>query len=151
LDDDKVSEKDIATVTISMQITKLDRKIEDTYKTINECIESAKQQLRMNNRTGAGNILKKKNVYLQQYDKYNAMKLTLEQNLLDIKSMESTKLVKKVLEEAVLATQSLTIDVNQFESITDKMRDNNDRLAETNEVIERYNKEILNVFKINIG
>jgi hypothetical protein len=151
VEDEQVSEKDYATVTITMQINKLDRKIEEISKIINECIDSAKDQMRKNNRNAAGNILKKKNVYLKTYDKYNAMKLTLEQNLLDIKSMESTKGVKKVLEEAVIATQSLAVDINQFESLTDKMRDNSDRIAETNDVIDKSNKEIMDVNIIKIG
>jgi hypothetical protein len=134
-----------------MQINKLDRKIEEISKIINDCIDSAKEQLKKKNRNAAANILKKKNVYLNAYDKYNALKLTLEQNLLDIKSMESTKGVKKVLEEAVIAAQSLAVDVNEFESLTDKLRDNNDRLVETNDVIDRFNKGMVNVICINIG
>lgn len=150
IDDEQVSEKDYATVTLTMQINKFERKIEDISKIINDCIESAKDQLRKKNRNAAANILKKKNVYLNAYDKYNNLKLTLEQNLLDIKSMESTKGVKKVLEDAAIAAKSLAIDVDQFESLTDKMRDNNDRVAECAEVINNYNKEVVDVYVINI-
>jgi hypothetical protein len=97
--------------------------------------------MRKKNRDAAANCLKKKNLYLSKYQHIADMKLTLEQNLLDIKSMESSKGVKKALEEAIEAAQGLAIDAEEFGLITDKLREKNDNLKETNDVLYDYNKE----------
>ena len=71
------------------------------------------------------------------------MKLSLEQNLLDIKSMESNMNIHNVLMESSKATKHLQINVDDFESVTDKVRENVENLKEVNEIIGDVNGENL--------
>jgi hypothetical protein len=136
-----VTEKDSAIVTLHLQLRKLDKKLNEFMKIINECIETAKDFMRQKNRDAAAISLKKKNLYLSKYQSLADMKLTLEQSLLDIKSMESNKGVKKALEEAIEAAKHLAIDLDEFNVVTDKLRDKDDRLKEANDIINSYNKD----------
>jgi hypothetical protein len=72
------------------------------------------------------------------------MKLSLEQNLLDIKSMESNQNIHNVLVESSKATHTLKINVDEFENVADKVRDNVDNLREINDIIGDFNSEVLN-------
>ena len=73
------------------------------------------------------------------------MKLTLEQNFLDIKSMESSKGVKKVLEEAANAAKHFAINIDEFEKVTDSLRSKDEHIKEANDIINVYNKELYDV------
>jgi hypothetical protein len=140
-----VTEKDSAIVTLHLQLSKLDKKITEYMKIINECIDTAKDFMRKKNRDAAAGCLKKKNLYLTKYQSLSDMKLTLEQNLLDIKSMESNKGVKKALEEAIEATKHLAIDLDDFNLVADRMRDKNEHLKDANDIIKDYNRENFDV------
>jgi hypothetical protein len=72
------------------------------------------------------------------------MRLSLEQNLLDIKSMESNQNIHNVLVESSKATHTLKINVDEFENVADKVRDNVDNLREINDIIGDFNSDVLN-------
>jgi hypothetical protein len=72
------------------------------------------------------------------------MKLSLEQNLLDIKSMESNQNIHNVLLESSKATHTLKINVDEFENVADKVKDNVDNLREINDIIGDFNSDVLN-------
>lgn len=88
--------------------------------------------------------MKKKIILQRSYDYYYNVKLSLEQNLLDIKSMESNQSIHNVLKESSKATEKLMINVNDFESVAEKVRDNVDNMREVNDIIGGFNEEILN-------
>ena len=88
--------------------------------------------------------MKKKILFQKTYDYYFNMKLSLEQNLLDIKSMESNQNIHNVLVESSKATQALKIDLDDFENVADKVRNNVENLKEVNFVIGDYNGDVLN-------
>ncbi len=144
-ENEDVCEKDYAVVTLQMELKKLDRKLDEINKIIYDCLEGAKEYMKKKNRNAAANMIKKKNVYLKAYETYSNMRLTLEQNLLDIKSMESSKGVKKVLEEAANAAKNFVINIDEFEKITDNLRNKDEHIKEANDVINMYNKDIYNV------
>lgn len=72
------------------------------------------------------------------------MKLTLEQNLIDIKSMESNQNIHNVMAQSLKATQALKLNVEDFENVTDKVKDNLENLKEVNFVIGDFNSEAMN-------
>jgi hypothetical protein len=72
------------------------------------------------------------------------MKLTLEQNLLDIKSMESNQNIHNVMLESLKATHALKLNVDEFENVADKVKDNVENLKEVHSVIGDYNSDALN-------
>lgn len=92
----------------------------------------------------ASNLLKKKIILQRSYDHFFNMKLSLEQNLLDIKSMESNQNIHNVLLESSKATHTLKINVDEFENVADKVKDNVDNLREINDIIGDFNSEVLN-------
>ncbi len=92
----------------------------------------------------ASNLLKKKIILQRSYDHFFNMKLSLEQNLLDIKSMESNQNIHNVLLESSKATHTLKINVDEFENVADKVKDNVDNLREINDIIGDFNSDVLN-------
>jgi hypothetical protein len=140
--DDDVNEKDYAIININTQIKKFDKRIDNLEKTINECVLRAKEFIRNKKKDSAVNCLKKKNLYLKAYEHYSNLKLTLEQNLLDIKSMESNQNVKAVLEDVYKTADKLKMNVNDLDNITDKLKDNKDNLNTAKEVLEAYNMDV---------
>ena len=72
------------------------------------------------------------------------MKLSLEQNLLDIKSMESNQNIHYVLIESSKATHTLKINLSDFENVADKMKDNVENLRDANEIMNDFNSDALN-------
>lgn len=89
--------------------------------------------------------MKKKNLYVKAYDHYSNLKLTLEQNLLDIKSMESNKNVQNILQEAVRTSENLKLNIDEFEMITDKLKEKGDQMKEAQDVISNYNQDYYHV------
>jgi len=80
----------------------------------------------------------------KSHDHFFNLKLSLEQNLLDIKSMESNQNIHNVLLEASKATHSLKVNVEELEDVADKVRDNFDNVREVNEIIGDFNSDALN-------
>ena len=140
-----VTEKDQAIINILVQLKKFDRKLEDIENITKECIDKAKEFLKKKNRDGALNCVKRKNVYLKAYQHYSNLKFTLEQNLLDIKSMESNFKVKNILEEVIKTSENLKMDVGDLEKVSDKLRDKKDNIKEAQDVLNVYNEEVENV------
>lgn len=89
-------------------------------------------------------MLKKKILFQKTYDYYFNMKLSLEQNLLDIKSMESNQNIHNVLIESSKATHTLKINLCDFENVTDKVKDNIENLRDVNDIIGDFNSDALN-------
>lgn len=88
--------------------------------------------------------MKKKIVLQKSHDHFFNLKLSLEQNLLDIKSMESNQNIHNVLVESSKATQSLKVNIDELGNVADKVRDNVENLREVNDVIGDFNNEVLN-------
>ena len=88
--------------------------------------------------------MKKKIIFQRSYDNYFNIKLSLEQNLLDIRSMESSNNIHNVLKEAAKATQGLKININDFENVAEKMRDNNENMKEVYDIIGDFNNDAMN-------
>jgi hypothetical protein len=98
-----------------------------------------------NNREAAKYHLKKKNIFYASFEDYNDVKLTLEKILLDIKSMETHRNVKNILEEVVKTSEKLKMDVNEFDEIAEKFREKSDHLKEANDLLNEYNADNFNV------
>ena len=88
--------------------------------------------------------MKKKILFQKTHDYYFNMKLSLEQNLLDIKSMESNQNIHNVLIESSKATHTLKINLSDFENVADKMKDNVENLRDANEIMNDFNSDALN-------
>ena len=89
-------------------------------------------------------MLTKKIILQKSHDHYYNLKMQIEQNLLNIKSMESNVNIQNVLMESAKATQSLKLNIAEFENIADKVRDNVENMKEVQDIIGDYNNDILN-------
>jgi len=136
-----VSLKDTAIVNLSLSIRKIDRTITELENRMEETLAKAKEFLRKSDRKQAGNVLKKKKMIQKSRDHFSDIKLSLEQNLLDIKSMESNQTIHNVLLESSKATKDLKININDFENVTDMVRDNVDHMKDVNNIISSCNNE----------
>ena len=92
----------------------------------------------------ASNFLKKKIIYQRSHDYYFNVKLSLEQNLLDIKSMESNKNIHNVLMEAAKATKALKINIDDFDNVAEKVRENVENMKEVHDIIGDVNGDLMN-------
>jgi len=138
-----VTIKDTATINLVLSIKKIDRNLTELEKKMNETLVKVKECLLKKDRKQAHNLLKKKEIFKQSYEHYFNVKLSLEQNLLDIKSMESNQNIRDVLKEASKATQKLKLNVGEFENITDQIRDDVDNLKEVQDIFAQNNNEVL--------
>jgi hypothetical protein len=58
--------------------------------------------------------------------------------------MESNQNIHNVLLESSKATHTLKINVDEFENVADKVKDNVDNLREINDIIGDFNSDVLN-------
>lgn len=72
----------------------------------------------------------------------------MEQNLIDINSMESNKNVQQILQESVKAAEALKIDLNEFDMMTDKLRSKDEYIKDAQNIIDTYNQENIDVIFI---
>jgi hypothetical protein len=140
-----VSEKDKAIINILVQLKNFDRKIDEMMSTIQSCLLKAKEFLKNKNREAASHCIKKKNIYLNAYNHYSNLKMTLEQNLIDIKSMQTNQNVKNILEDVLKTSEKLKMNVEEFNEIADKMKSQRDDLKEAKGYLAEYSEENLNV------
>jgi hypothetical protein len=141
----EVTEKDKAIINILIQIKNFDRKLDEMMNTAQSCLLKAKDYLKVKNRDAATNMMKRKNVYLRAYQHYSNLKFTLEQNLIDIKSMESNQNVKYILEDVAKTSEKLILNVDEMDSITDKLRNKQDHIKEAGNILADFNNDNLNV------
>jgi hypothetical protein len=143
-----VNEKDRAIINILVGLKNFDRKIEETMTIVQDCLFKAKSHLKTKNREAAANCIKKKNLYLKAYNHYSNLKMTLEQNLIDIKSMESNQNVKNILEDVVKTSQKLKLNVEEFNDVTEKLREHQEDFKEAKNILMEYHDENYNVIII---
>jgi len=73
------------------------------------------------------------------------MKLTLEQNLLEIKSNEGSQMTKISLQESIKTIKEMQAQNKDFEKLFDLMRDNREDYTEITSAVKEFNNEELNV------
>jgi len=73
------------------------------------------------------------------------MKLTLEQNLLDIKSNEGSQMTKISLQESIKTIKEMQAQNKDFEKLFDVMRNNREDYSEITSAVKEFNNEELNV------
>lgn len=140
-----VTEKDKAIINILEQLKNFDKKMEDTMNVVQDCLMRAKVFLKNKNKDAAMNCLKKKNLYLKAYNHYSNLKMTLEQNLIDIKSMQSNQNVKNILESVVKTSENLKMNVEEFNEVSEKLRVHKENMNEAKDILNEYNDEHVNV------
>ena len=94
----------------------------------------------------AKNLLRKKKLYEAKYHEYCNMKLTLEQNLLDIKSSEGNILTTKSLKESIKAIKEIQANKGEFDNVFDAMRNNREDFQDVADTVKQYNNEDINVY-----
>jgi len=141
-----VTEKDKAIINILVQLKNFDRKLEETMKTAEVCVIKAKEFLKQKNKDAAMHMMRRKNVYTKAYHNYSNMKFALEQNLIDIKSMESNQNVKAILEDVVRSSENLKINIEEMDLVTEKLKEKQENIKETRDIIDCYHNDYGNVY-----
>lgn len=139
--DDTVTEKDIATINILIQLKNFDRKMEETMLIVQSEIEKAKECLKKKNKDAAMTCMKRKNVYLRAYNHYSNLRHTLDQHLIDIKSMESNMNVKNILEDVLRTSDKLKLNVDDLDDVADRLKEHGENIKEAQGILIDANVE----------
>ena len=137
---DNVTQRDEVEITLNNQINNLEKKINEIQKLMFNMNEKAKEQLKLGNKKEAKILLAKKKGYSKHLESYRGAQEFLEQNLFDIKTMESNKAIKEVLEGANKVAKELMTDpdklIEEIEDAQNTIENNN----EVNKIFENYAK-----------
>jgi hypothetical protein len=144
-EESSVTEKDKAIINILVQLKNFDRKIEDTMTTAEGCVQKAKELLKQKNREAALHMMRRKNVYIKAYHNYSNMKFALEQNLIDLKSMESNQNVKSILEDVAKSSEKLKMNIEEMDLVTEKLKEKQENIKEMQDILVGHNNENLYV------
>ncbi len=136
-----VTEKDKAIINILEMLKRLDKKISESWEIIQECLIKAKGYLKSKNRDSAMIVMRKKKLYYNAYNHYSNLKMTLEQNLIDIKSMESNKMIMKTLESAMKTAKELKVERGDLEERIDRLKDQREDAEDVKDIFKDYQKD----------
>jgi len=145
-EDAKIEDKDTVILNLQHSIDKLDRKENEIHEVMEDLTIKIKENLIKNQRDKAKNILKKKKLYEAKYNEYCNMKLTLEKNLLDIKSNEGNQMTKISLQESIKTIKELQLQNKEFDQVFDIMRNNREDLQDITNTVKDFNKFMKNIY-----
>ena len=137
---DSVTQRDEVEITLNNQINNLEKKINEIQKLINNMNEKAKEQLRLGKKKEAKVFLARKKGYNKQLESFRGAQGFLEQNLFDIKTMESNKAIKEVLEGANKVAKELVFDQDKLIEEIEDAKNTLDNNNEINKIFENYAK-----------
>ena len=73
------------------------------------------------------------------------MKFALEQNLIDLKSMESNQNVKSILEDVAKSSEKLKMNIEEMDLVTEKLKEKQENIKEMQDILVGHNNENLYV------
>ena len=138
---DSVTNKDYTIINILISIENLNKVIEDTEKKILFNRNKAKEYLKMKNKDGAREYLKKAKIYVKVNQNYTNMVSTLEQKILDLKEMETNISTKNILNEANKVGKDIGINLEDFEKMAEDLKEQKDNQREVNNIIKNAANE----------
>ena len=138
---DTVTNKDFTIINILISIENLNKVIEDTEKKILFNRNKAKEYLKMKNKDGAREYLKKAKIYVKVNQNYTNMVSTLEQKILDLKEMETNISTKNILNEAIKVSKDLGINLDDFDKMADDLKEQKNNQIEVNNIIQNAANE----------
>jgi hypothetical protein len=133
----KVEDKDTTIITILLHIQRLEIRINELEMQVDVIQEKARDHVRNKKNDSAKICLKQKKLYIDSLSKHNEMKLTLENQVLDIKNMDSNVKIYGLMNDSIKAAEKLKLDVGTFEITLDKFKD----MRQDNEDINEAFKE----------
>ena len=137
---DNVTQRDEVEITLNNQINNLEKKITELQKLINNMIEKAKEQIKLGNKKEAKIFLARKKGYNKQLESFRGAQGFLEQNLFDIKTMESNKAIKEVLEGANKVAKEIVFDQDKLIEEIEDAKNTIENHNEVNKIFENYAK-----------
>ena len=147
---DTVNDKDKTIIKIILSIEKVERKIVEIEKIINDLTEKAKNCLKANDRKRAINFLKKRKMYERYYQNSNNIIGTFNQKLLDIKQLEINKTTKDILENTIKISNELNTNLKEYDEIALDLKEEYNKRKEINDIISEYGNMGINEDEINM-
>jgi hypothetical protein len=138
---DTVTNKDFTIINILISIENLNKVIEDTEKKILFNRNKAKEYLKMKNKDGAREYLKKAKIYVKVNQNYTNMVSTLEQKILDLKEMETNISTKNILNEAIKVSKDLGINLDDYDKMAEDLKEQKNNQIEVNNIIQNAANE----------
>ena len=147
---DTVNDKDKTIIKIILSKEKVERKIIEIEKIINDLTEKAKNCLKANDRKRAINFLKKRKMYERYYQNSNNIIGTFNQKLLDIKQLEINKTTKDILENTIKISNELNTNLKEYDEIALDLKEEYNKRKEINDIISEYGNMGINEDEINM-
>lgn len=139
--DDSVKEKDKAIAKLIIETNNIEKRIKDIQNKSNNCLENAKKNLKNKRKDLAKKELTKKKFYDKNLENLNNALTMLENQIMDIKNMEDNVNITNALKSGVQVGKELNIDMDEFNDITEDLRDQKDKMEEVNSGLKEFVSE----------
>ena len=138
---DTVTNKDYTIINILISIENLNKVIEETEKKISFNRNKAKDYLKLKNKDGAREYLKKAKIYEKVNKNYTNMISTLEQKILELNEMVTNISTKNILNEAIKVGKDIGINLEDFDKMAEDLKEQKDNQREVNNIIQNAANE----------
>jgi hypothetical protein len=135
---DEIELKEKAILLLKLNIDNLDKKLQKIEKTENSLYLSVKKMLRNKRKEVAKSLLIRKKNYSKHYEKYAILKYELENELLQLETLEANENLFNAIKLSEEAHKSIHLDLKKIEEVFENLKEEKEKEEEVEGLISQF-------------